>query len=895
MSDAFSEPSSPMLIPLEDDDEIKYDGDNRLMVQPPPPRRVRLAGDAEEAKYKELHALRKSSNPFDTFNVHVPSPIEANSNTAGDMKFPSLPPQFATSRSSPDAAGLDDELDLLHSPGFGRSATSPGPGGRSFRHSKSLSHFGGSFIRRATISPGPPQHVSRSSGYSVATELLESEEEVALAAENQANEEVVQPAIWQDISESPGRPGSMSGQTMVCFGRSAYIFGGYDEGQALADCFSFDLDTLVWTKLDVCGDVPDPRTSHSAAVDHTKGKMYILCGSGSAFGHTNLGDIYCLDLRLRMWSKMNLTGDEITPRYGQSTVLFHDKLYLFGGTFGREFSQEMFMIDLTKGRCTKVNCSGNFPSPRYKHSACVVAKSNEMVVFAGAERLNYRLSDVFLFNFISHRWTSIRCSGEAPSGRFAHTMSISSDGSKAYVFGGTDRVNCFNDLYEFELETKVWRRIAVGGNSVPRSRYFHSACLDSDTGYMYIWGGKGSTSLQIRYADMYRIQVEKPEQYKNQEQCTLVGDLTEMLWNEDLTDVEVECEQGILVRAHEVILKARLGSSCSDLFFISHKLPSRIVEMVLYFIYSDNLIISRTIPPLDYLVVFIAAKKLRLFRLAQLCFKRIQEIISRKFSIELLDGIKALGCENQLPVLEKYLLLFTNLHFGQGKVTDAHTASEEFAIQLPASSISSDLLKLRKPLRFIAASPRGASCSPTRLAGSISPQAKKRPVVHSSSSSIYLPPCDMTFHFGLQDPSLIEIKAHSMILAARSRYFASPSFRDIMIEAQDKTCVFPGMEDEIDGTLSPSAFSFFLDYLYGGRSVLQNLSLDFAKEFVRADVCNYFSLSSNELVEASLELLAARASGRALPSNRATIGSSPRSPMRVSGLDSPNGQNCLIM
>lgn len=72
----------------------------------------------------------------------------------------------------------------------------------------------------------------------------------------------------------------------------------------------------------------------------------MLCGSGKSFGHSNLGDVCEYDFHYRTWRKLSFTGTEFRPRYGQSSVLYKHKIYMFGGTFGTEFSDELFCFNL---------------------------------------------------------------------------------------------------------------------------------------------------------------------------------------------------------------------------------------------------------------------------------------------------------------------------------------------------------------------------------------------------------------------------------------------------------------------------------------------------------------------------------------------------------------------
>eukprot|EP00475_Leptophrys_vorax_P014112 TRINITY_DN20499_c0_g1_i1.p1 TRINITY_DN20499_c0_g1~~TRINITY_DN20499_c0_g1_i1.p1 ORF type:complete len:385 (-),score=72.59 TRINITY_DN20499_c0_g1_i1:66-1220(-) len=342
---------------------------------------------------------------------------------------------------------------------------------------------------------------------------------------------------WQNITDRVGVaaadneddggtivPGPLSGHSMVCYERKIYLFGGQgNDGRPTNDLFVLDLKTFKWSKPQTSGRAPSARSSHGANVDYASGKMFITCGLGS----TVKGDVHEFDFKNYHWRKLDLQGDVIAPRYGHSSVIFQDKIYLFGGAGSKSFSQDLYAIDINGNSCEKLRYFGRWPSPRYKHAVAVIPFTTELMLFGGAEKMNYQLSDLYLFNFSTNRWSLLQddpsrassitssCPSpttSGPSGRFAHTICASLDGLKAYMFGGTDREECFNDFYEYDLENKTWTAICNSDEKVlPPARYFHASCMDHETGHLYVWGGKGSTSMPVRLQDLYRIQVHSPQ------------------------------------------------------------------------------------------------------------------------------------------------------------------------------------------------------------------------------------------------------------------------------------------------------------------------------------------------------------------------------------------------
>lgn len=122
-----------------------------------------------------------------------------------------------------------------------------------------------------------------------------------------------------------------------------------------------------------------------------------------------------------------------------------------------------------------------------------------------------RSSEVWKFNVKKGDWSPVVCEGEAPNPRDGHSATYIGAG-KFLVFGGQGvptvnnkvlrsgeqtsktRTLCvrevFNDVYEFDCETRTWSIIHITGGPPPTSRRLHSANYISH----YQGGRNGSLS-----------------------------------------------------------------------------------------------------------------------------------------------------------------------------------------------------------------------------------------------------------------------------------------------------------------------------------------------------------------------------------------------------------------
>lgn len=358
-------------------------------------------------------------------------------------------------------------------------------------------------------------------------------------------------------------PAKRSGATAGYFNREMYLFGGFSENlTALNDLWAFNLDTLHWRQIQGAGEIPARRTSHSMCIDADEAKLYVLFGSGDIFGETNLGDIFEFDLLYHRWTKLEFRGVNISPRYGQSAVLWNKRIFVFGGTFGRAFSDEFFELDLRTMICSRI-IGPDVICPRYKHEAILVR--DQMLIYGGATTANYELNDLYLISLETSeylrpngfvKWfTKItypeRYSGQRPRGRFCGSMCISPNTERIWLFGGSNREECFSDFFQLK-EWDLWSWTKLSVENGPPARYFHCSMFDPVRGEVVIWGGKKDST---RYNDMYRIAVEKSELHNS-----LIRDMTAFINSphaESLSDVELESKDGEYIECHMVMIIAR--------------------------------------------------------------------------------------------------------------------------------------------------------------------------------------------------------------------------------------------------------------------------------------------------------------------------------------------------
>eukprot|EP00475_Leptophrys_vorax_P045814 TRINITY_DN9657_c0_g1_i1.p1 TRINITY_DN9657_c0_g1~~TRINITY_DN9657_c0_g1_i1.p1 ORF type:complete len:713 (-),score=135.81 TRINITY_DN9657_c0_g1_i1:25-2163(-) len=659
---------------------------------------------------------------------------------------------------------------------------------------------------------------------------------------------------WEQLQydENLPHPSPRSGVGEAYYNRQMIIFGGYHQGQALNDVWTFDLDQLVWREIDTIGEPPAPRTSHSMCLDHERAKLYVLCGSGSVFGSTNLGDVFEFDLLYHTWTKLDFSGDTLFPRYGQTAILFKRKIFIFGGTYGREFCGDFLVLDLESRTCSQLPLKGEFASPRYKHAA-VLLPPNKMLVHGGATTQNYRLDDTYLVDLDTLQWARLECVGEIPSGQFAHSLCVSPVTKTVWLFGGCDRLRCMADLYKLESSVKdnnkIWTWKRVKAEKSPPPRYFHACVFDDLKGAVVLWAGKGAIVEQLRFKDVHRISVDNGDRKRIKictPQCTFASDMIAYLISpeaEELSDLKLACVTGEQFACHKIVLLARcpvLLDLIDEEDCIYLDISSTCLAALVFFLYSGELpdaVLSSVSGATSVSELLRIAHKLNLFTLSLLCQKGLFRMMSEQTAYDAISHL-----DGYYGLFRDYLESYLSVRRGDVDAQVSHDKITANVIEslnmVPPNTVKNDFLQLFN---------------------------------NPNLSDFSLKVKDVTFH------------CHLFVLACRSAYFRSPCIRKFMAESIEKYCSFdlpinfPSMEDgendpsEVDEK-TVKIMEFVMKYIYAGEASLDgSIDAEFARVIVRLDLGNFFGFNNGHLQNFCLTQLSRNGKSSRIPQQKLEV------------------------
>ncbi|KAJ4346187.1 Negative regulator of mitotic exit [Ascochyta clinopodiicola] len=285
-----------------------------------------------------------------------------------------------------------------------------------------------------------------------------------------------------------------------------YLMGGLVGGATVkGDLWLTEMGngSMACYPISTTGDGPGPRVGHASLL---VGNAFIVFG-----GDTKLADnddlddtLYLLNTSTKHWSRALPQGPRPTGRYGHTLNILGSKIYIFGGQVEGFFFNDLVAFDLNSLQSsasrwevllpnTKDQSSpkGRSPPARTNHS--VVTWTDRLYLFGGTDGVTW-FNDVWTYEPRSNSWTELDCIGYIPVAREGHSAALVND--TMYIFGGRTQEGVdLGDLAAFRISSRRWYMFQNMGHS-PSARSGHS--MTAFGKHIVTLAGEPSSSLSDR-------------------------------------------------------------------------------------------------------------------------------------------------------------------------------------------------------------------------------------------------------------------------------------------------------------------------------------------------------------------------------------------------------------
>ena len=251
-----------------------------------------------------------------------------------------------------------------------------------------------------------------------------------------------------------------------------FIFGGFDnwKEEFTAQSYLIDISNKYFEKINYFNnkeknvELPSPRTYHSSNYDEEKQIIYIYGGTDMNINHSknnNFQSVWAYYLEKNVWKKIEITNPNPlgVPR-GHSSILFNNKLYIFGGvTLFKKFQNRLSIIDLNSKKIENLDFNnqqngqnGVIPKPLAFHSAVLLDKE-KFLIHGGLDKNYNAVNDCYIVYFKDLKFEKI--SIPLIPNLFGHKIVVNNNKTRLYILGGMDNFKYVGDeslIYQFEEE-----------------------------------------------------------------------------------------------------------------------------------------------------------------------------------------------------------------------------------------------------------------------------------------------------------------------------------------------------------------------------------------------------------------------------------------------------------
>jgi N-acetylneuraminic acid mutarotase len=190
---------------------------------------------------------------------------------------------------------------------------------------------------------------------------------------------------------------------MIIFGGVMIISSSYfktKEEKSTNQILEFCSEKSEWNIVDAVGDTPKPIKNHSAVFSSEHDLMVIF--GGQVWNDKNSdyicsNTVYEFNFRTFSWKKPNTIGFEPSPRFGHSSFISGDVMFIIGGNeMGKTMKNDLFQFDIENNFWNEIKLPMS-PSPR---QFCCSTYYNEFFYWIGGSEHEKTVSDGYSFHAV---------------------------------------------------------------------------------------------------------------------------------------------------------------------------------------------------------------------------------------------------------------------------------------------------------------------------------------------------------------------------------------------------------------------------------------------------------------------------------------------------------------
>ncbi|KAL5014601.1 hypothetical protein ScPMuIL_008871 [Solemya velum] len=261
------------------------------------------------------------------------------------------------------------------------------------------------------------------------------------------------------------RPGMRGGHQMCIdiHTEMAYLYGGWDGNQDLADMWSYHIPSKQWTCISKNTEEeggPSPRSCHKMCLDHDRKQVFTLgryLDSPMRTAENLKSDFYMYDIGSGKWTLITedsgaMGGPKLIFDHQMVMDVEHQTIYVFGGRVLTRYSD--------------------------------TAERSSEPTFSG----------LFAYHVPTNTWKKLLDDCSALRSRIGHSMLFHPKKRVLYIFAGQRSKEYLNDFFTYHVDSGMIEVISDGtkkdsAHTVPAAGFTQRATLDPDSDEIHVLSG----------------------------------------------------------------------------------------------------------------------------------------------------------------------------------------------------------------------------------------------------------------------------------------------------------------------------------------------------------------------------------------------------------------------
>ncbi|MBA3660612.1 MAG: hypothetical protein H0W64_02695 [Gammaproteobacteria bacterium] len=315
------------------------------------------------------------------------------------------------------------------------------------------------------------------------------------------------------LNVSGPTPAERSMPSVATLNNYIYVFGGVkDDFKTSVDTFYDDLNRFnikenTWENISTRGASPKPRAFSTLIADANNNRILLFGGVHYGKSFSNLvtfDDLWAYSPDQNTWTQIQPANEGPQGRGGASVWLDNNLMYVFGGV--KDFTHmlnDLWVYDLQNNTWTQLGEDNSINAPTGRYTCYNDTKAwNGKLYLYGGEGIGKKgfsiTNDTWQYDIKTKTWTDITPSPEnnVTPARVQGSMAIIDN--SLLLQGGDIKErsvkgcgspfpeNANDELWQFNLATKVWSPLTADGVILPKHKRAGSTVVDKK---MYILFG----------------------------------------------------------------------------------------------------------------------------------------------------------------------------------------------------------------------------------------------------------------------------------------------------------------------------------------------------------------------------------------------------------------------